>query len=623
MQVKILCILPKDERIAQSIREIYELSFKSSNVRVYYGKPFDELKDINSFDLICIESCQNISSSLIKKLQEYIHNNGNLFVSGFSGWFIDSKKIGWNPKRNEFAKLLGLKNPPKRLLSDLKHSLWVYINRSISLFERLFKKKWWTRNLVISLERVRDEIESLKSSRIGLYILRKNPIFPIKGKIWFEGLTDEHTVKKSNSNVRVLAYQAKNRWDVLLHKVKLRKNVAITLREEKSGGRILWIIRSLPVYAAHFKRKIDFFPFGIAINFLRRMVCWLTKCKLICLSYLPANNSIVLTGDIHYGSYTWWHNISVEEWNKKWYNIKESEPTLALRYINELKKYGHVPVTFFVSSCFFDSEYGRKWAELMENNGVELSLHGYNNEILTEMSEEEVLSILKKSLKRLPSAKGHRSHGYRSNHKSRELIAKVGISYISDDHIPHPGSVRAFFGTTVTPHWAGHFDTLYINPTSLVKEQSLYSFRISIDDYGGLCPGPIQFQKIIEYILIYWREYSPVLITVQMHPVVSGGIYEQRHGAFALPLKILLKTAIKYSYKFFTMKEILEYFEFVKNLPLSVSIENAHLKIESENSLKRDVIFEIYSSPLQKTDLNLKIQYVNFRAGQSKLRIEM
>ncbi|MFX1514003.1 MAG: hypothetical protein ACFFCQ_15595, partial [Promethearchaeota archaeon] len=192
MKLKILCILPTDERMAQSIREIYELSFKSSNVRTYYGKPFEELKDINSFDLICIESCRNISSSLIKKLREYIRNNGNLFVSGFSGWFINSKKIGWNPKRNEFVRLLGLKNPPKGLLSYLKYSLWSYFNRSILLFERLFKNKWWTRALVFSLERMRDEIESLKSSKIGLYVTRKNPIFPIKSKIWFEGLTDEN-----------------------------------------------------------------------------------------------------------------------------------------------------------------------------------------------------------------------------------------------------------------------------------------------------------------------------------------------------------------------------------------------------------------------------------------------
>jgi len=135
-----------------------------------------------------------------------------------------------------------------------------------------------------------------------------------------------------------------------------------------------------------------------------------------------------------------------------------------------------------------------------------------------------------------------------------------------------------------------------LNPTHLTKDQDLFSFVIGIDD--STRPSPSEFKRRMEYILKYWRDFSPIIITVVMHPVNTGGYYEKRYKNFAKPLKDLIMLSLKYEFRFYTCREIIEYFEYVKHISLTLT----NSKILFSVPLKRATYFEFYSSNIVNKD---------------------
>ncbi|NVM04620.1 MAG: polysaccharide deacetylase family protein, partial [Candidatus Helarchaeota archaeon] len=364
-----------------------------------------------------------------------------------------------------------------------------------------------------------NELLSTTKKLTSLYVIKENPILPATKKIWFEGLAIEHKIRPT-SKIEIFAFQTKNRLDIIKLRLGFTRNIAMSLRENEKGGKLFWIIKSLTVKAAEDKVSKGFFPFGIAVNFIRRIVCWLSDKEILCPSLVPGSNIMLLTGDIHSGTYPEWENRSVETVNRFMYGVTEPEIKLALRFIEILNR-SQQKATFFVSTCIFDDIKNSVFLSKLTDENIELGIHGYNNEMLRKMHEADIRNLIRKCLMKLPSAIGYRAHGYRSDAKSRRILKDNNFKYLSDDHSPY----SAFT----------HFDPLYVNPTNLSKNQGLFSFVISIDD--STRPSPLEFKRRMKFILKYWRDFSPIIITVVMHPVNTGGYYEKKYNNFALPLK--------------------------------------------------------------------------------------
>ncbi|NVM01838.1 MAG: hypothetical protein HWN67_05860 [Candidatus Helarchaeota archaeon] len=102
-----------------------------------------------------------------------------------------------------------------------------------------------------------------------------------------------------------------------------------------------------------------------------------------------------------------------------------------------------------------------------------------------------------------------------------------------------------------------------------------------------------------------------------MHPVNTGGYYEKKYNNFALPLKDLIILSTQYDFKFYTCREIIEYYEHFKSISLTLEDSQIHFSIP----LKRATFFEFYNSKdLGKDKINC--QMVLLPSGRKIYRLK-
>jgi peptidoglycan/xylan/chitin deacetylase (PgdA/CDA1 family) len=211
------------------------------------------------------------------------------------------------------------------------------------------------------------------------------------------------------------------------------------------------------------------------------------------------------------------------------------------RTLKMLKRH-QITATFFIPGHTLESF--PKQCEKVRDAGHEIGLHGYTHEFVSDLSEEQELAVLQKSMKILEDFTGKRPRGWTApawttSPSTVKLLEENGIVY---DHSFMHHDCQPYY----LPYQPEYIETdvskkaeEWMKPMSQIKSSSVIEIPANwhLDDWPPLNIGMGVGSGFIDPDVVlkiwkaqfdfYYREYDTFIFPISIHPQVTGKAHVQ------------------------------------------------------------------------------------------------